>query len=77
MGYYKDLFQIAQNAIAQGGMDVDLHAEIAKSMSLVNRMNSQMQMDAMNPMPMASVETPESTISPPMGESMPEGQIMA
>jgi hypothetical protein len=75
MGYYKDLFQIAQNAIAQGGMDVDLHAEIAKSMSLVNRMNSQTQMDAMNPLPVASVDTPESTIAPEMGQSMPEEQI--
>jgi len=76
MGYWSDLYTIAQNVIAQKGMNIDLHGEIAKSMSLMANLSTQMSMMEQNPMQMVANNGVGDTISPMEGQSTTEGEIM-
>ena len=73
---FSELLTIAQNAVARGGMDVDLHSEIAKSVALVNQNSAMMDMQAANqPIipPNPSVGAP---IAPEMTPSTTEQPMM-
>jgi hypothetical protein len=65
-----DRFRILSNIVAQKGTDqVDLYAELAKAESQINQVQTMQEMALQNPAPVTSPETPESTISPEMGQT--------
>jgi hypothetical protein len=76
MGYWKELYTIAQNVVAQKGMNIDLHGEIAKSLSFMNTLGSEMDTMGQNTMPVGVNPNAGDTISPEMGQTPTEPEMM-
>jgi hypothetical protein len=67
----KDRFAILSNIVAQKGTDqVDLYAELAKAESQINQVQTMQEMALQKPAPVATPETPESTIGSESSSAM-------
>jgi hypothetical protein len=73
---FSELLTIAQNAVARGGMDVDLYSEIAKSVALVNQNSAMMDMQAASQPILPSNPNELAPVAPEMTPSTPEQGMM-
>ena len=73
---FSEILKVAQNIIARGGMsEVDLYAEVARSVALMNGISAEMDMMGENNAPISPVEPSGGTIMGQEGQSTTPTEI--